>query len=703
MHRALWGRVALVLSCVHALACGEPARPSGDAGTDATDATTDSGNGMVAASIEGEVLLANGYPGQILPLFRADLGSGSVLARVALFAKFCADAACATPIALVPVVIDGADANGRYVLSSASTSGVGFGKAFTIPQAPLGVSYLQLVGDTQMSVEQGLGACTSTANCPGDFDVVSMSGGFTVGQNVDGTTAQPSPGAVEVNVTAAGATITLADTIYLGHLYFDRGSLAAGAPSDDGTLVVAISNAADTYRNLIALVDLDDASATPGAVSASSYTLEKSGQPFAGDVCGMVRGGGSLYAIAIDNAGANVFRLNGSTGAQISDTPVVTIPPTNPADPQTYPFPCRGVYGAMGGHEHLYLVAFKGAGSLTTSHPHPFYDIDLTDAADVLTAPTAVLTPIADTNYALRAIAVDGASHLFAIDMSWSTSAGNGGIDFNRILELTRNGEGDVTGIGATTVTDVHSDDQCDSSLKWPTGAAIVTLGGASRLLVGHDEGVAVYDPSNMTELGDLLLPNHGRLFSELVPSPDGTRLYAMPQCKAINSATTFRLPYGASTEAADTNLVAILDTTGATLALASTTLDIDGNGATDHGIDLDYYFLKDYIRARGTTLPIPPVVFTGPQLAVGNAMLFVRGSGIQGNGSDPVSTSGLGQVQDIGFFSLATGRGVVFGDYVPWLHGLSAENGSGTGIWGYDIHAGRGSSVGAVMYLPAP
>ena len=34
---------------------------------------------------------------------------------------------------------------------------------------------------------------------------------------------------------------------------------------------------------------------------------------------------------------------------------------------------------------------------------------------------------------------------------------------------------------------------------------------------------------------------------------------------------------------------------------------------------------------AFSSTLPIPPVVYTGPQMAVGESMLFVRGSGIQG------------------------------------------------------------------------
>lgn len=685
------GRVSS-LAVLLLIACGEPTTGPADGGS---DTGIDGGSGgRVAVSIDGEVLLANGYPGQLLPLFRADLGSGSALARVALFARFCSDAACESELFVVPITLEDADANGRYVLSSASLSGVGFAKAFTITEAPLGTSYVQIIGDTQMSVERGLGACGGTTACPGDFDVVQTEG-YQVGQNTDGLTAQPPAATMQVTVSAAGASLSLPSTVYLGHLELDPGPLAAEAPGDTGTLVAAMSNADDTYRNFIALIDLDDPSANPGTTSSASYVLQKAGAAFAGDVCGLVRGGTTLYAIGVDDVGTHVFRLSAATGLQLSDTPAITVPPGNVNDPATFHWPCRGVFGSMGGKDHLYLVAFKGAGSLTTSSPYPFYDVNLTDGV--------VTTPIAETQLALRAVALDGTSHLFALDMSWSQYSVSNDIDNNRILELTRDVSGTVTGVGTTTETTLTSDEQCDSNLHWPTGAAVVSIGGTPRLLVGHDSGVAVYDVSTHTQITNVLLPNHGRLFSEIVPSGDGSRVYALPQCKAINSDTTFRLPYAVVTEYADTNLVAILDTAGSALAMAATTLDIDGNGTPDHGIDLDYYFLKKYIRDHGTTLPIPPVVYTGPQLAVGQSMLFVRGTGIQGNGSNVVSSSGMGQVQDVGFFSLATGRGMVFGDYMPWTDGLSSEGGTNNAIWGYDVHAGKESSVGAIAYLPAP
>jgi hypothetical protein len=123
----------------------------------------------------------------------------------------------------------------------------------------------------------------------------------------------------------------------------------------------------------------------------------------------------------------------------------------------------------------------------------------------------------------------------------------------------------------STTTTNLESDEPCGATNNWPSGAAVVTINGASALVVGHNTGVAVYNPSTLVQTSNLQLPGFGQLFAELVPSVDGNRLYALPQCKALNTATTFELPYAQTTENADTNLVAILDTTGSALAVAST------------------------------------------------------------------------------------------------------------------------------------
>jgi len=204
-----------------------------------------------------------------------------------------------------------------------------------------------------------------------------------------------------------------------------------------------------------------------------------------------------------------------------------------------------------------------------------------------------------------------------------------------------------------------------------------------------------------MAEVGGLDLRAFGRLFTQLSPSPDGQRLFALAQCKALSAFSDFVLPYGAGTETADKFLVAVLEEAGGALAVASPGLDVDGNGSDDRGVDLDFWHVKAYLRSYDTTLPIPPVGFTGPQLAVGRSMLFVRGSGIQGNGADAISSSGMGQAQDVAVYDLATRRGLVFNGYQPLWHGLSAEAGTGAAIWGWDVWPGQESSVGWIEYLP--
>ena len=90
-------------------------------------------------------------------------------------------------------------------------------------------------------------------------------------------------------------------------------------------------------------------------------------------------------------------------------------------------------------------------------------------------------------------------------------------------------------------------------------------------------------------------------------------------------------------------------------------------------------------------------------QFGQNGSVVFVRGSGIQGNGSSASSSSGMGLVlEERSAYEVHQG-GWGLGVYSPDLDGLSSEAGTGTGIWGYDVHAGQESSVGALMYLPAP
>ncbi|MCA9643200.1 MAG: hypothetical protein KC492_21025, partial [Myxococcales bacterium] len=455
---------------------------------------------LVDVTIQADVLLGNNYGIQLDPLYRSTFSAGSQMARLKLFARFCTDAACDNPVAVVPMNVPGADATtGRYVFSTASTSGGGFAKTVTIPQAPVGTFYLQIVGDSEASENWGKGTCSGVNDCPGDADVLQMDG-FQINTTGVGSGDNPSPYAQQITISGAGQNQTLSGTQYLGHIRMSGDELWTPAPADTGTLVVAMSNAADDARNFIGLIDLSDASATPGGTGSGSYNLQKNGSPFPGDVCALIPGGGSLYAVAVDNSGANIFELSATTGLQVSDSPIATIPPTDPNNADTYPWPCRGVYAEKGGKKHLYLVQFKGAGALDTSLPHPFYHVNISDKS--------ATTPLdAYSNWAWRDIAVDSsASKLIAVDMNWSKDAQNNGVAFNRLVPIPLNADGTPGSVGTVVTTDVKSDNQCGSTNHWPSGLTMHAVGGSERLLVGHDAGVAVFDPSNLSKAQDLNL-----------------------------------------------------------------------------------------------------------------------------------------------------------------------------------------------------
>jgi hypothetical protein len=627
------------------------------------------------------------------PLFGASFGAGSAMARLRLFARFCEDPGCARPMAVVPAEVAGADASGYYVYSTASNEGRGFDKPLVFRKAPLGKSYFQLVGDTEFSAKAGKGMCTGLSDCPGDADFLQVESVTPPGGA--GKARNPAPFARAIHVSTAGETLALDGPQFLGHIVFGGSELWSPAPADPGRLVAATSNAQDTYRNYVALIDPSDPAGKPGD---ASYVIANGGTALQGDLCGLVEGRDTLYAIAVTAPGAYVLALDPATGKQMGTTPLAgPIPPGDPSNATTYPFPCRGVYVEKGASRHLYLLQFRGAGSQTDQY-HAIYHVDLGTGA--------VETPLdAYSKWAWRGLAAasDG-SRLVALDMSWSQDNVQYGPKHDRLVPIPLGADGKLGSVTAANVVDtgLTSDDRCGATVNWPSDIAAATVGGKERFLVGHDAGVATFDAGTLAKVGDLDLTTFGTLFGQLAMAPGGQTWYAVPQCKAANSRHDWSLPYGAATERADKNLVAALDPGKAALAVAETGNDINGDGVADNGIDLDFYRIKAYIRSFGTTLPIPPVVFTGPRVAVGEKVLFVRGSGIQGDGRGTISSSGLGQAQDIAFMDRRTGQGYVWNRYMPFFDGLSSNAGSGPAIWGFDVWSGRESSVGFLHYIRA-
>ncbi len=670
-----------------------PAGSASPGPTASPTADVDPGNQaapLVDVTIETSVLRVNFTAFD--PLFGPSFGAGSAMARMRLFARFCEDPQCARPIAVVPAEVAGADTAGYYVYSSASNEGKGFQKDLVIRKAPLGASYLQLVGDTEFSAKAGKGSCSGLSDCPGDADVLQVADHTSPGGA--GKAANPAPFARAMTVSAPGERLSTVGPQFLGHIVFGGKELWSPAPDDAGLLVAAVSNAADSFRNYVALISASDPTGRP---SADSYVVKVGGADLQGDLCGLIEGKEALYAIAVSAAGAYVLALDPGTGKQKSATPVAgPIPPGDPANATTYPFPCRGVYLEKGGSGHLYLLHYRGAGSQADQY-HALYHVALGTGA--------VETPLdAYGKWAWRGLAAtaDG-SRLLALDMSWSQDNLQYGPKHDRLVPIPLGADGSVGSVDPAAIVDtgLTSDDRCGATVHWPSDLAAAKVGGVDRLLVGHDAGVATFDQTTLSRVRDLDLTTFGTLFGQLAPAPGRQTIYAVPNCKAANSKHDWTLPYGAGTERADKNLVAALDPRGAELAVAATGIDINADGVADDGIDLDYFRIKAFIRSFGTTLPIPPVAYTAPRIAVGEKLLYVRGAGIQGDGGPTISSSGLGQAQDIAFLDRRTGQGYVLNRYMPFFDGLSSNAGAGTAIWGYDVWPGRESSVGFLHYIP--
>lgn len=627
---------------------------------------------LVPVTLRGEALFTNGYPRQIdgflQPFF------GDAMRRVRLFARFCADPACSEVRAVVEAPFERQDDEGFWVLSTAAPNGSGFGNPFTISEAPAGRSYLQLVGDTAVSIAVGKGAC-DIDTCPGDADVLqiepvrieSNNGAFSRSPN-------PPPTSIEVEVTAGG-TIELPGTQYLGHLVFDEAPLRRpiASPRPDRFLV-ALEDAASGFVHRMTRMVIDSEGLPQNEGAGEILTVD--GLPVPGDVCGIVRGDEGLFAIVRGAPGVWILALD-FEGRATSEGPVAFLP--NPEERQPPPAPCRGEFARIDGRPFLYLNEYAGAGSREDSWPYPIVVVDL-EAGTFTTPYTERFGPSA-----LRGLVVDVAHRIVVVsEMSWSAQPNNIG---TMVTAIQIGPDGQLGELERVIHMGRPSDDTCGATNNWPGALTRLTIGGVDRLVMGHDEGVTVFELPSLQPMTDLDLRAHGRLFRQIAVSPDGTRAYAVPQCKARIEDGHFTLPTQADDRVAtDRTLAVELDLTGPELRVAETTIDIDTDGTPDPGIDLEYYFLKHYLRTFNPGMPLPPVLLVAPQVAVGESSMILRGSG--------AGASGLGQAQDLTFFDRATGHGLLLNGYVPWWHGLS-------GVWGFDFVPGEESSVGFVEYLP--
>jgi hypothetical protein len=146
--------------------------------------------------------------------------------------------------------------------------------------------------------------------------------------------------------------------------------------------------------------------------------------------------------------------------------------------------------------------------------------------------------------YAFRGIAVNAAaSKLYLVDQDWSNDSTDYGVLRQRIFSVDLADDGAVSALGDGVVTDGVGDAGCGSPLQWPSATAMLTIGTNERLVIGHNEGLTVYNPNTLNAVQELDMSTFGTLFGQIATSPDGARLYAMPQCKASNDDHDWTLP----------------------------------------------------------------------------------------------------------------------------------------------------------------
>lgn len=613
--------------------------------------------------------------------------TGSAMAKGDLYLQLCDDEACTKVVSSTKVI--------NYMFST------GFPKEVQVGGLKPGTYHARFGLDTAKS--QGLAGDFATQKGFGQLDVLQVASPeakLPKGQN-------PPPATKKITIGATGA-VDMGEVV-LGSLVFQS---PAFAPTTEQGFLLSATSGSGSYRNRVSVLDLSTYKlATP-------MVPKLGGKDFTGDLCGFVKGTGSTaYALGVGEKGAYVFAFDTDKRAFASGEPVWVPHPDCKADgtcgtlsPNGYPWLCRGTYAERGGKKMLYLVDYKGAGALPVPMGRHMAAIDVTklDAGgggSVVASYGVGAAPFLTNKRLTRAVAY-AADKLYVLEPSWSKALVDDKVPLkNTIHVLPLLADGKVDFAKKTSFQVGTADDTCGATNNAMPAFGLYNFGGAPRLFVGTDNALELVNLDGKSA-GSIDTTTYGVLPTSLALSPDGKTLYAMPNCKS--SKNKARLLKGTSTTdrfTLDRHAVVILDLTsgGATPALKETSRDFDEDGTPDGGIDLEFLYLKrDLLRwAPDAGGSVPPTVYTGPEIAVGNGSLFMRGSGIQGNGGSSISSSGLGQVGDVGVYDLGKGRGVMFRNYNIWLDGPSSR-------WGYDLEPkttskdpGDDISVAALLYVP--
>jgi hypothetical protein len=637
-------------------------------------------NPVGAAQLKAEVRIAKDFPNQVVSSLRSYLTSGSKLVRGNLYVQLCEDANCLKVVWSDKVKTDA-------LLASGSTI------PLLVGGLPSGSYFARVALDSKYS--QDYGDAADQTGSFGPFDTLQAAG------------ADPKPSEGKNPLTGTTA-VTLSDAapadmgvVVLGHLLVSTPAFPV-AP-EAGRVVLATSGEGG-FRNHIKSVDLATYSVGAGVAPLVD------GKPFAGDLCGFVRGqGSSLHVMGAGGKGARVFTYDLATNKFASGS--VYIPHPDCADgsclspgAESLPWPCRGAALFDGDKTRLYLIDFKGAGALTTTGAYALMvvELDATGAGKIIETYDKKKSEFLSTKRIFRGVAAIG-QHLLLMEPSWSGQLTDeakiaGKSAQTAVYRVPISPDGKVDFEKRTATSAGTANEKCGSTNAWPPAFAAVPVGATPRLLVGSDKGIEVLDVEGKF-LTQIETTGFGLLPGSFGSSPDGKRLYAMPHCKSSQVKASVQKGIGTTRTDLDRHAVVVLDVTGSMPQVTQTEADFDDDGDSDGGIEMEFLYLKrDLLRwCDSCTGQVPPTAYTGPDIAVGTKSLFLRGTGTASIGKN---SAGLGQVSDMGVFDLASGLGIAFRKWSIWLDGPSAR-------WGFDLNPANPTrtydddqSVGAMIWV---
>lgn len=657
------------------------------------------------------------YGGQIYVDLRPYFNVNSAIAKGELFTRFCKDEACKNPIYLTKIAEVNVPLTGKVY-------------DFIVSGAPKGESYMQIIFDTKYSRDSG-SACTDFNNCPGPFDVVSMKvegntnpADIKLTMNNNGDAGHnPPAGTFKVNVAGSGAVGTIFN---IGSFVFDR-SFYIDSPVDRSSYLLTASSG-ECYRNVVRAVDLEK-------YSVSETILKLNDVEFDGDICGFVPAEkGVVYALGYGHGkcGAYVFKLKTPIGQPTSvsqDGEPIFIPhlantdstqdvsKCSNYDVTELPHPCRGVFVDRGTKKFLYMVEFEGAGYLPDSSPYPIMGVDLGDGKFVEKGEVLEINKDV-TKRAIRGITSDN-NYVYVLQASWSGVNVDDADKVNKVWRFKINSNGTLSNDIAPIISEGTANFKCGKKDEKESDVAnyppafegyTVEVNGTKegRLAIGNDTTISFYriTQNGAEKIGDVDVSAYGRQFTDFALSPDMKRLYAISTC---NAQEMLKIKKGNTTATTnvDRQLVAVLniDTAGIPIIM-DTNRDFDGDGKPDGGVDVQFTNIKKNVLkwVPTATGQVPPVVYTGPEIAAGRTGLFLRGTGVQGC-DNTLNDSGLGQVSDIGVFDLASGEGVTYRNYITWLNGAgkaaSGGNLQAASYWGFDLEPSKDTlSTGGLLYV---